>query len=184
MNKNTILFLGDSITANFKLLEHDKRWINLGVGGDKTTEILARIEDVFSYSPQKLFLLIGINDFLVNKKVWDYPCEINIIQNIEKIMKMLNNHLPRTKLYCLSILPIGINNFMKDTLVPCYNEEINELNQDIKNITDKFNAEFVNINPYFKNNNGQLKEEYTLDGIHLTEEGYVVFLDAIKKYVA
>ncbi len=183
MNQDKIVFLGDSITANFKLLDNYHQIINLGIGGDKTTEILSRIKDVYPYKPHKLFLLIGINDFLVNKKVWEYPSEINIIKNIETIIKQLIDNLPNTFIYSLSILPIGINQFIKNSLLLSYNEEINLLNEDIKKISHQYDVTYININEYFKNSSGLLNDIYSLDGIHLTEEGYNLFIKLIKKYI-
>ncbi|QVK18370.1 hypothetical protein KHQ81_01245 [Mycoplasmatota bacterium] len=181
MCKKNIVFLGDSITAGFTLLENYDNVVNLGVSGDKTTEVLDRIHDVFQYNPEKLIILIGINDFLVNKKVWFHPTEINIPENFQKIIEILRENLPDTKFYSISTFPLGKNELFSNDLLPQYNQEIDDLNNEYKRISEKYHVEFLNISHILKDDNGILKDEYTLDGVHLTEAGYKKYLEAIKE---
>lgn len=181
MCKQKIVFLGDSLTANFNMLDNYENVINLGIGGDKTTEVLPRLNEVYKYNPHKLFFHIGINDYLVNKKVWDYPDEIYIANNFEEILKRLKENLPDTKFYSISIFPVGKCTFLAEELLGLYNEEIVQLNDELKKISDEYNFEYIDINDIFKGNNGNLKDEYTIDGIHLSEIGYTKYLEAIKE---
>lgn len=181
MCKKNIVFLGDSITAGFKMLDNYDHVVNLGVSGDKTTEVLDRINDVFKYKPSKLIILIGINDFLVNKKVWDHPYEINILENYQKIIEILTENLPDTKFYSLSTFPLGKNKLFSNDLLPLYNKEIDDLNKGYKKISEKYHVEFINASHTLKDENGDLKDEFTLDGVHLTEAGYEKYFDAIKE---
>ncbi len=59
-----IVFSGDSITAadNFQDYITDKKVVNLGRGGDIIKGVTDRIAMVQSVSPEKVFLLIGINN--------------------------------------------------------------------------------------------------------------------------
>ncbi|MDF2698477.1 MAG: Lipolytic protein family [Haloplasmataceae bacterium] len=183
MTTDNILFLGDSITANFKLLDKVEHAINLGIGGDKTTEILNRINTVYQYNPKKLFLLIGINDYLVNKGIWSHPEVINIISNYEVILTQLTHNLPDTKFYSLSIFPLGENSLFSNDLLGEYNEGIDNLNREIEQISYKYNFEYIDLNQYFKDDQGNLKNIYSLDGIHLTLAGYLLFLELIDKII-
>ena len=79
-NNDKILFLGDSITEryNFKKYFPNHKIINSGVGGNLTTDILDDLDNrVFIYKPDKVFILIGINDIiyteLTNKEnyIWN-----------------------------------------------------------------------------------------------------------------
>ena len=63
--QNTILFLGDSLTYNYKINEFFEGYktFNSGISGNKTTDILNDLENrVYKYNSTKVFLLIGIND--------------------------------------------------------------------------------------------------------------------------
>lgn len=74
-DQDTVVFLGDSITAertygkiieNYTLLrfpDRDVRFINAGVGGDTAADGLARLErDVLSHNPTLVTVAFGIND--------------------------------------------------------------------------------------------------------------------------
>ena len=66
-NMKNIVFFGDSITEQYKLDKffHEPYIINKGVGGDKTEDLLERIEkDVYQYNPSDVIILVGINDIL------------------------------------------------------------------------------------------------------------------------
>jgi len=58
------LFFGDSITAAWPLHEFFPQYsvLNRGIGGDNPVGLHTRLEqDVFQYSPQRVFMLVGIN---------------------------------------------------------------------------------------------------------------------------
>ncbi|NLG81229.1 MAG: hypothetical protein GX490_01705 [Bacilli bacterium] len=175
-----IVFLGDSLTANFKLLNQFANIINLGVGGDKTIEILNRMDACYSHNPNKLFLLIGINDFLVNKKVWKFPEEIDITKNYDLILNNLKTNLPNTQVYCISILPLGRNTFFNREEISSYNLGIKELNLEIKQLAEKYGYTYLDFHDNFADYEGYLQSEFTLDGVHLTEAGYQHFLDLLR----
>ena len=65
--RNTdIVFLGDSITARFEWQEYfsDLTVTNRGIDSDVTEGVLNRLDTVENQHPQKIFLMIGINDIM------------------------------------------------------------------------------------------------------------------------
>ena len=59
------VFLGDSITDKYKMQKYliDYPVINSGIGGNRTDDVLEQLNKrVFKYKPNKLILLIGMND--------------------------------------------------------------------------------------------------------------------------
>lgn len=65
--RNTnIVFLGDSITARFEWQEYfsDLVVANRGIDSDVTEGVLNRLDTVENQHPQKIFLMIGINDIM------------------------------------------------------------------------------------------------------------------------
>lgn len=115
--------------------------------------------------------MIGINDIIANERadriVYKYRL---MLSNIKKIT-------PETKVYIQSILPV--NNTLKQTI---NNNDILALNQELKLLAEKFKYEYIDLYSAFITDN-QLDERYTNDGIHLNGIGYLVWKQAISRYI-
>jgi lysophospholipase L1-like esterase len=171
-----IIMLGNSITAecNWSELLDNPNILNRGIIADGTDDILNRLDPIIASKPSKIFLLIGVNDLAFTPPQY-------IIDNYEKIIGRIVQKTPETRLYLESILPIH-NNLRRNGMK---NEDIDTVNQGIQNIAKKYNLTYIDINAKFKNTEGgDLKEQYSLDGIHLNGEGYLLFKDIIKPYLA
>ena len=85
VSKVDVAFLGDSIAHEGLWSEYfpDKTVINRGVSGDTVADVINRLPDVAPLRPEKLFVLVGINDlnkgWSVNELVGDYA---RLFQNI------------------------------------------------------------------------------------------------------
>ncbi len=169
-----IIMLGNSITAECEWAEllENPNILNRGVIGDGTTDILNRLDDVIIMKPRKIFLLIGVNDLL-------YLPLSKISENYEKIVNRLLLESPNTKLYLESILPVH-NDFRRNGMK---NDDIDILNKNIEQIAQKQGQVFINLNEKFKNTEGGLNPEYSIDGIHLNGKGYLLFKDIILPYI-
>ena len=169
-----IIMLGNSITAECEWAEllENSNILNRGVIGDGTTDIFNRLDDVIAMKPKKIFLLIGVNDLL-------YLPISTITKNYEKIVNRLLLELPNTKLYLESVLPIH-NRFRRNGME---NEDIDILNKNIEQIAQKQSLTYINLNEKFKNTQGVLNPEYSIDGIHLNGKGYLLFKEIISPYI-
>ena len=174
INEGQIIMLGNSITAECEWSEllENPNILNRGVIGDGTSDILNRLDDVIAMKPKKIFLLIGVNDLLF------LPLS-TITENYEKIVNQLLLETPNTKLYLESVLPVH-NDFRRNGMK---NEDIDILNKNIEQIAQKRGQVFINLNEKFKNSEGGLNPEYSLDGIHLNGKGYLLFKDIISPYI-
>ena len=176
------IFLGDSITNNYTLQKYYPEYpiINSGIGGDKTTDVLDELDNrVFKYNPKKVFLLIGIND-LTHFKSPDY-----VAHNIELITKKIRIKFPKCKIYVESIYPVNYSwkNRYNET-VPSMDTMINNIkitNNRIQEICEKHNYQYINTYASLVDDNNLLKEEYSKDGIHLSDEGYEAVTKVIKQ---
>ena len=165
--------LGNSITAECEWAElmQNPNIINRGVIAEGTSDILARLNPIIAAKPKKIFLLIGVNDlmFLSLPQIEDF---------YEKIVSRLVTETPTTQLYLESVLPIH-NDLRRNGMK---NEDIDTLNKAIKQIANKYSATYINLNAKFKNTEGSLRTEFSLDGIHLNGEGYLLFRDILQPY--
>jgi len=176
--KNAIVFLGNSITERGEwqeILSGSKYpVVNRGIGGDNSFGILARIEEALKGKPKAVFLMDGIND-----QFRKLPHEVSIY-NYLRIIRKIKALSPKTKIYLESALPI--NEAMttepytkgRNVLVPQLNARLKQLAKDEK-IT------YIDICPLFQDENGVLKPEYTLDGVHLKPAAYIDWVAFLKR---
>ena len=175
-----IVFFGDSITSQFELLNRNSNVINYGVGGDTTIKLIGRVKEVIVENPNKLFILIGINDYLLNQNFYEEKLMIDYKLTYETLLKHVKDNLSETKLYLISIFPIV--NLGNDIEVARKNKELDELNEFIKLMSIKFDAMYIEIAKELKNDENSLVKQYTGDGLHLNKKGYEVYYNLISKY--
>ena len=174
---NNIYFLGDSLTdgCEWSELYSNPKIKNRGINGDTTSGVLNRINQITQTQPQKIFIMIGINDLLNNIE------NNKILENYQKIIKNIKSNSPHTKIYIESILPL---NFQLDkTNRPVNNQNISDFNKNLENLAYNSNIFYIDLYSKFLNSSGQLNDQYTLDGIHLNGQGYLIWKNEISKYI-
>lgn len=165
-----VVFIGDSIVAYFPLKQYvmDDYIHNLGIPGDTSKGVYARLEQVYALKPKTVILHIGINDDAL------LPYETkDTIKQIELIVEELNRHLPQTQVIVVSLTPINQKDFPSSTYV--LHRHINfskDVNKAIKRIN---NVIYLDLYALLVGDQEQLKSGYTTDGIHLNEAGYATY---------
>lgn len=177
-----IVFFGDSITNGYNVEEFfpKRNVINSGISGNITENLLERMDDVYKYNPSKVFLLIGIND--LNR---GYSSD-EILSNMQKIINNIKTHRKYTKIYIESIYPINRNVFEdKDYSFneDITNDTIKEINDKIKNMCKENNVEYVDVFNNLLDEEGNLKDIYTKEGLHLSDLGYFKVTSSLNKYI-
>lgn len=182
--KENIVFLGDSITDWYpfdSLYEDYVPIVNSGKAGYRTFEILPKLKElVYQYNPTKVFILIGTNDLNTNTG------KEELVQNIEKIIKRIKKNRPKCKIYVQSIYPINRTDNEKIDLEKVSqreNGEIKEVNKKIQTICKKYKVTYINMYKYLIDENGNLAEKYTKDGLHLSDLGYLKVTSILTPYV-
>lgn len=184
IEKKKIVFLGDSITEMYDLQKyfHNKDYVNSGISGHTTSNILSHIKDrAVDYNPKQIFLLIGVNDQMTRDLE-----NTEAIENIENIIIRLQDLIPDTELYIESILPVNHGDDEKinhDIVDERKNKNINVMNDEIKKLCEKYNVTYINLHDKFTDEDGNLKLEYTKEGLHLSNKGYEVMTQELKKYL-
>ena len=179
LNNRDIIFLGNSITAEGKDWSSrlDNSIIrNRGIGGDTTDGVLARLGEIIDSNPTAVFLLIGIND-LYNNTI-EKPSESYIADNIINIAKKIKSNSSNTKVYIQTLLPISKKKSYK--YYDLYNQSIKRINKIIIENQQKGLYSVIDLHSLFVDNKGQLRSDLTYDGLHLNEQGYLVWPDFVK----
>ena len=174
------LFLGDSITEQYDLDEYynDLPVVNSGISGNQTKTILDNLKErAYQYNPSKVFLLIGTNDIQAGVK------EEEIIQNIEDILSGLKKNRPYAELYLEAIYPVdeGSSGAQDRT-----NKEIQSINASLEDYCKKNDITFIDMYDLLldpESDKDRLFEDYSKDGLHISDEGYEVITEKIMKYI-
>ncbi|NEQ20768.1 MAG: G-D-S-L family lipolytic protein [Microcoleus sp. SIO2G3] len=170
-----IIFLGDSLTDLCEwaeLLENDQIK-NRGICGDTTEGILNRIDNIIEYQPKKLFILIGINDLNQGIQVLD------VVKNYSLILRKIKDNLPNTKVFIQSVLPVNYQKFQKNGV----NDKVVELNVGLRELSKEFSYQYVDLFSAFLDINKELDSQYTIDGVHLNGQGYLLWKTILEKDV-
>lgn len=181
MTENTkkIVFMGDSLTVNFKQLDNYECIINLAVGGYKTTENIPLVKDLRNHHPNKVFLMVGINDLLCNLRFWPHGYTIPINKSYDLLIDLIKTNLPKATTYLMSVLPVNLGLLNEDYKNKA-NQMVRLLNQNIQETAKKYFVEYLDLTMAFIDSKQELNTEYTKDGIHLNDKGYQVWFDCIK----
>lgn len=160
------VFLGDSITDHGELQTYfpGEVVLNRGIVDDKTKGVLDRIDEVVKRKPKEVYILIGINDVAEGVEVDVYK------KNMEKIIQSFDQST--TKVIVQSILPVNNQEFPNK--IP--NKNVDQYNEVLQKIAEENDIEYVDLNQHFKDSDGQLKKELTVDGVHLNGKGYDVWM--------
>ena len=174
--KGEIIFLGNSITD---IGEWAEIWQNLkvknrGISGDNTFGVLARLDEVVSSKPAKIFLMIGINDIARNT-----PGEV-IESNYEKILQRIKAASSKTKVYVQSILPTN-DAFTEFKRHQGKDVQIRALNQQLEMLAQKHGYTYVDLYSVFLDAEGKMDKQYTNDGLHINGYGYMKWKEVLEQ---
>lgn len=166
--EESIVFVGNSIIQRLEVKKLHKEAYNFGIGGDKVSDVLERIDPILNSKPKQLFIEVGTNDLRLDKS------NESLITNYNKLIEKIKEVSPETSIYIISILPVSKERGLQ--------REIIEANKRLAFLADKYKATYIDL--YSKmQEGGYLKPSYTWDGLHLTEEGYQVWYANLATYL-
>ncbi|TAE61321.1 MAG: G-D-S-L family lipolytic protein [Nostocales cyanobacterium] len=179
--ENLTILAGDSLTLWFppELLPEDRNWLNQGISGETSAGLLKRLEYFDNTKPEIILVMIGINDLIRGVK------DEEILDNQRQIISYLRKQHPQSKIFLQSILPHGSETATwegKDKFLNMPNTRIRNLNKELEKIADQQGVEYLNLYPLFSNNKGDMRPEFSTDGLHLNPQGYTVWRTALQIY--
>ena len=186
VRKGQIVFAGSSLMEQFPVNEllmdlgiHLTIY-NRGVGGFTTAELAEALEPcIIDLAPKHLFINIGTND--LNGP--DYTLS-GLIERYESILRMIRAKLPETKLYLLAYYPVNEavgsqNPFMGQVFQYRTNARIREANQAVEQLAQRMDAVYLDLNDSITDESGNMKAEYTIEGMHMYADGYMEILQRL-----
>ncbi len=176
-----VVFFGDSITEFLSVgdwygeysVRSGKEVYNRGIGGDTTNRLFERARDnVTCIKPCAVVILIGTNDIGIG---FDGDFVKN---NIEKTLFLIKADCPDCKIILQAIYPVIDGKAGKRA-----NRTILETNKKLKMLSEKYGVTYLDLTDILSDKNGNLKEEYTYDGLHLSAAGYEATTKEIAKHL-
>ena len=177
-----IIFIGDSIVEYFplqELLGTTKTIVNRGIRGYQTGLLLDNLDaHLYGDAVDQIVLLIGTND--IGK---DIPMS-QTLTNLESVIQTISRDYPLSQIKLVSILPVNEGEDFKQTVYIRTNEKIKACNQAYQDLASAYmQVEFVPVFENLLDQEGQLKADYTTDGLHLSVAGYQALSSTLKKYI-
>lgn len=177
-SREDVIFLGNSITAytNWNELLGLPYVRNRGISGDTTFGIIERLDEVTEGNPEKVFLLIGINDISRN-----VPVKL-ILRNYKRIINQIKKESPDTEIYVQTVLPVN-NTFSRYKNHYNKDEIIYSVNCGIKNMAKTLEVILIDLHPHFLDSENRLNKNYTEEGLHINAKGYGLWRRILTPYL-
>ena len=182
-DKLEVLFIGDSITGawlNIGKAIWEKefvplRAVNIGIAGSQTSHILWQFEHgaIDGINPRVAVLMIGVNHLLASPS----HTTADIARGISAVVAKLRGKLPHTKILLLGTFPKDRAPNTPDR------RKIQEINALIAKLDDGNWIRFLDISDRLLDKDGNLNADVSPDGVHLTENGYQKWAQAIRPFV-
>ena len=174
-----IIFIGDSIVEYFplqELLVTTKTIVNRGIRGYQTGLLLDNLDaHLYGDAVDQIVLLIGTND--IGKDVQMSQA----LTNLESVIQSISRDYPLSQIKLVSILPVNQGEEYKQTVYIRTNEKIKAWNQAYQELASTYmQVEYVSVFEELLDQEGQLKSDYTTDGLHLSVSGYQALSETLK----
>ena len=173
-----VLLVGDSITIqwgeSWKKNFPELKAVNIGIGGDKTQNVLWRLDHggVDGLQPKAIVLMIGNNNMFFTPETGIEAAA----KGIKMCLKNLREKFPAAAIIVAKILPAHTpgNAFYEDI------KKTNAALDPLKLESDP-NVKVLDLWPDFTNADGTIKKDlFTPDNIHLSPAGYAMYAAKLK----
>ncbi len=173
------ILAGDSLSLSFpdRLLPVNQDWLNQGISGETAKGLLRRIHLWKKLKPERIFLMVGINDLLRGES------DKVILAHSRSILRNLRDHHPEATIVIQSILPnAGAEATWEGRakLRSASNGRIRTLNQSLQSLTEEEGVQYIDLHSLLIDDRGNIRGEYSTDGLHLNEKGYLIWSTALQ----
>jgi lysophospholipase L1-like esterase len=130
------------------------RFANFGVGGDRSVDLVRRLDPVLRLAPDRVIVLIGTNDILASvfpnfrrftrtwKRVWEEPSPARFKTNLELITQRLQQKTP-AMVALSSLAPVGEALRSNDAVQSRLNELVGAYNDVIGEVSRSSGAYYI-----------------------------------------
>lgn len=172
------VFFGDSITQYCPVEEMYAAYTartgslvyNRGIASETSGDALKRLDSsVLALQPASLVILLGCND--IGKKL----TASQTVNNIEQIIAKTRQQNPEIFILLQAVYPIreSVKSLPARLLIGSRScEKIRALNTELKELAERQNVVYLDLTDLLSDEEGRLKQAYTMDGLHVNELAY------------
>ena len=187
-----VVFVGDSITHFWETYgsqqlekyfsEGEMRMLNLGYGGDRTENLLWRLNEggeLDGYTAKCVLLMIGTNNtghFPVDKEP-----PVDTILGIREVLRTIRAKQPSAAVVLTAIFPRGRG--ADDAQHAAARRRNDETNAILRDFADGKDVVWMDFNARLTAPNGWTSKEMFPDRIHPSESGYGIWAEELGKLV-
>lgn len=173
--KRAVVMLGNSLNNNALWTELFPFGyvVNRGISGDVIDGVCQRVDELVADNPDKVFVMTGCNDLVNDPEV----SAMTVYDRYENLIRTIREQLPETELYVQSILPMS----PKSKYYEGFNTKVAEINKLLAGGTGRYGYYFIDVAKPLSNAEGDLLDECTTDGIHLSAYGYFLWAGELVK---
>jgi lysophospholipase L1-like esterase len=178
--------VGDSITRRWgatdypHLLAHWKRsfhgWhaANFGWGGDRTQNILWRLQngELENVRPRIVVVQAGTNNISIADLSKPAEAAQDVTAGIQAILATIRDQAPGAAIVLTGIFPRHDR--------PGFFPLIRDINRRLAEVASKENVRFLDLTSQLADGRGRLRPGFSNDGLHLEEPGYEVWASALR----
>ncbi len=149
----------------YNIFSSNLNWGDLGSG---TLEQL-----VNQKSFKKIYIMLGVNEL---GKGFDYE----YAAKYKELLDFLQENQKDAVITVMSVM--YVTKAYSDGSVVFNNDNINSRNYLVAEYVDGISVLYLDINPCIVDDYGALNAEYTYDGIHLSADKYIIWVDFLKQH--
>ena len=171
-----VVMLGDSLTdfaGDWSVYLPGWNVVNRGIAGDMIEGMELRLGEIASLHPSQLYVLAGCNNFVKHPGI----SAEDVWQIYEHFLDSIRTTLQGVPLHIISLLPMH-------SICPDYtdfNPKAEKMNTYLREAAPRYGYEYIDLATPLKDEAGDLKTKYTIDGCHLNEKGFRIWADLILK---
>ncbi len=181
---SNVAFIGDSRTQAFLMytgLKDVTDYTNIGLMVDTAVtkkfitnskgQKITILEDLKNKNIDTVYIMLGINEL-----GWVYSSVF--IKDYEELIDKIKAIKPNCEIIVQSIIPVTKTKSDSDKVYN--NTRIAEYNSLIKQMASRKNIKYIDLVPVLADNNGNLPENASPDGVHLNKEYSLKWLECLK----
>ena len=161
------VIVGDSLSLWMptEFLSQHRFWLNQSISGETAAGMVKRLYMFNRTNPDTIHVMAGINDLK------NGATDTEVLESLQTMMQQLRYQHPEAEVIIHSILPTRLPNLPSD--------RIHGINQRLVQITQQEGTTFLDLQGYFSDAEGHLRQDLTTDGLHLNYRGYTMWQAAI-----
>jgi lysophospholipase L1-like esterase len=168
-----VVFIGDSLIewGQWGAVFPDADIVNHGQCGDTAAGVLARAGQALALRPSMIFVMVGANDLASGIS------PPRLLHDYDRLLAALREGAPDATIYVFSILPSRHGAWGLQL------SSVRRVNDELPEVALRHGALYLDIHNEFTDDEGQMRDELTDDGVHLSAAGYRLWERLVAEYL-